>query len=454
MAKDLGKDSLSSLILKLSLPAIFSMVAAAVYNVADRIFVGKVNPLGLTAVGITMPLQIIQMVFVMMIGSGSATLISIYMGREEEEKAGKILLSASVYILASLLILTAVSLYFLDSIFALLKVSEEVYPMAKDYIVIILLGGVPGLTGYCLNSCVRALGYAKEAMFYVMVSSGLNIALDYLFILVWNYGVKGAAVATVLSQTLVTLFVIDFFRRNPLGKEGIAELKKTELASSIAEITGNGLPALYMQVFGTLVAIILNRYIISYGGDYHLASITLITSISHFFMMVVYGVGQGTQAIFGYNYGAQKPERTNAALKISLGFVILFMSGVLLLIQLMPRFFIGLFTDEKELIEISVHNIRIYLSMLPVVAIHSIVTTYLQSIKRPRASTLLYVLRYGAILVPALLILPKMLGADGVYLAYAFSEGSSGLVALLFGLHFLRLSPQELYRGESKKEKA
>lgn len=436
------------------MPAIFSMVAAAVYNVADRIFVGKVNSLGLTAVGITMPLQIVQMIFVMVIGSGSATLISIYMGREEEEKAGKILLSATIYIIVSLLILTLLSLHFLDDIFAVLKVSKEVYPMAKDYIAIILLGGVPGLTGYCLNSCVRALGYAKEAMFYVMISSVLNIVLDYFCILVWNYGVKGAAVATVISQTLVTVFIIFFFRRNPLGNQGIADLKKGEFLNCMGEITWNGMPTLYMQVFGTLVVIILNRYIISYGGDYHLASITLITSISHFFMMVVYGVGQGTQAIFGYNYGARKAERTNAALKLSLGFVILFMSGVLLSVQLVPEFFISFFTNERSLIEISVHNIRIYLSMLPMVAVHSIVTTYLQSIKRPKVSTFLYILRYGAILIPTLYILPERMGTDGVYLAYALSEGSSGLIALFFAFYFLRLSPEKLYLGEKKGKKA
>lgn len=448
LTKDLGKDSLGSLIFKLSVPAILSMVAAAVYNLVDRIFVGHVSPLGLTAVGITMPLQIAQMAFVMMVGVGSATLMSIYMGKGEKEKAHLVLLSAVFYIVVALIVLTVTAIYFLDEIFDRLKVSREVYPLAKDYIVILLWGGVPGLTGYCLNNCVRSLGHAKEAMTYVVVSSILNIGLDYLFVVQWGYGVKGAAIATVISQTVVTIFVARFFFKTPVGGQRFSNLSRGELLKNIGEITQNGLPSLYMQVFGTVVAIVLNRYIIFYGGDYHLASITIITSISHFFLMAVYGVGQGTQAIFGYNYGARKIERTNAALKLSLIFVVVFTTGVLFAILAMPRVFIGLFTDETELVEITVHNIRIYLSMLPMVGVHSIATTYLTSIKQPKMSTLLYILRYGAVLIPSLFVLPRFMGADGVYFSNAISEGLSGLIALLFLLHFLRKKPEEFYPDE------
>ncbi|MDO4793760.1 MAG: MATE family efflux transporter [Filifactor alocis] len=453
MTKDLGKDHLGSLILKLSVPAILSMIAAAVYNLVDRIFVGQIDPLALTAVGITMPLQIAQMSFVLMIGVGSSALMSIYMGRKEVERANRILLTATIYIVISLAGLTILGLFFLERIFALLRVSAEVHPMARDYIVIILLGGVPGLSGYCLTNCIRALGHAKEAMIYITVSSILNIVLDYLFVLKLGYGVKGAAVATVISQVLVTVFVARFFLKHPVGEEGFFHLRGKQLRHNVAEITKNGLPTLYMQVFGTVVAIVLNRYIIFYGGDYHLASITIITSTSHFFLMVVYGVGQGTQAIFGYNYGAGRMDRTKAALKISLGFVIVFTVTVLVAIQAVPRFFIGLFTDEAELMDITVHNIRIYLSMLPMVGIHSIATTYLTSIEQPKMSTLLYILRYGAILIPALFIFPNLMGADGVYLSNAISEGLSGLIALTVLGYFLRRSPEELYQGEDERGK-
>lgn len=453
LTKDLEKDRLGSLILKLSVPAILSMIAAAVYNLVDRIFVGQIDPLALTAVGVTMPLQIAQMAFVLMIGVGSSTLMSIYMGKKEAEKANRILLTATLYIVISLVGLTGIGVLFLDRIFELLKVSKEVHPLAKEYIVILLLGGAPGLSGYCLTNCIRSLGHAKEAMVYITVSSLLNIVLDYLFVLKLGYGVKGAAVATVISQVLVTVFVARFFLKHPLGEEGFSHLKGKELWHNISEITQNGLPTLYMQVFGTVVAIVLNRYIIFYGGDYHLASITIITSISHFFLMVVYGVGQGTQAIFGYNYGAGKMDRTKAALKISLGFVIAFTVTVLVAIQAVPRFFIGLFTDEAELMDITVHNIRIYLSMLPMVGIHSIATTYLTSIKQPKMSTILYILRYGAILIPALLVLPKLMGSDGVYFSNAISEGLSGLIALVMLGYFLKKSPEELYRGEGERRK-
>lgn len=438
MTKDLGRDPLGSLILRMSIPAILSMVSAAVYNLVDRIFVGQVDPLGLTAVGITMPLQIAQMAFVLMIGVGAATLMSIYMGRGDVEKANKILYSATVYIIVTLFVLTVLMLLFLDEIFELLKVSREVYPLARSYIVIMIWGAVPGLAGYCLNNCVRSLGHAKEAMTYVVVSSLLNIVLDAVFILELGYGVEGAAIATVLSQTLVTVFVARFFYRNPVGDTKFVQLTKGEFLLNVREITQNGLPSLYMQVFGTVVSIVLNRYIIFYGGDYHLASVTIITSISHFFLMAVYGVGQGVQPIFGYNYGAGKFDRTNEALKLSLLFVVGFTLAVLFLIEVFPRFFIRMFTDDEELIEITIHNIRIYLSMLPMVGIHLIATTYLQSIKQPKISTFLYIMRYGGILVPMLFLFPRFMGSDGVYVSNAISEGGSGLLALLSLMYFLK----------------
>lgn len=443
LTSDLERDSLSSLIVKLSVPAILSMISAAIYNLVDRIFVGQVNPLGLTAVGITMPIQIAQMAFVLMIGVGSATLMSIYMGSKEVEKANKILYCATIYILITLSVLTGLALFFLDDIFDLLRVSHEVYPLAREYIVIMIWGSVPGLAGYCLNNCVRSLGNAKEAMTYVVVSSILNIVLDALFILQLGYGIKGAAIATVLSQSLVTVFVARFFYRNPVGTTKFVKLTKGEFLDNVKEITQNGLPSLYMQVFGTFVSIVLNRYIIFYGGDYHLASITIITSISHFFLMVVYGIGQGTQPIFGYNYGAGRIDRTNQALRISLLSVIGFTLVVLFLIEVFPEFFIRMFTSDEELIAITVHNMRIYLSMLPMVGIHSIATTYLQSIKHPKISTVLYIMRYGAILVPMLFLLPKRMGSDGVYIANAISEGGSGFFALMSLVYFLKKEPEK-----------
>lgn len=434
---DLGSTPVTVLLMRLSIPAILSMMTAAIYNVVDRIFVGQLNPLGLTAIGITMPVQIIQMAFVLMVGVGSATLISVECGRGDSAKAQRILDIAFYYFVITQLIVTVLGIVFLDPLFVLLNVSTEVFPYARIYTIITLLGGVPGLTGYCLNNAVRAMGHAQESMVYVIVSSAANIALDALFVLGLQWGVAGAAMATVLSQTLVTVFVLRFFCLHPIDPAWtIRRLFPANLLSdaaqtfsSVAEITHNGLPNLYMQIFGTIVNLLLNRSLIRYGGDYHMASMTIIQALNQFFLMAVYGVGQGAQPVFGYNFGAGKPQRTKEALTIALKFVTGVMLLVVALIFLFPNFFVGLFTGEAKLIATTVPNLMICLSVLPFVAIHSISATYFQSTKQPLYATALYILRFGGILIPALLVLPRIFGITGVYAANALSDGLSGLIA-------------------------
>lgn len=448
MQNDLGNEKISTLLLKLSVPAIMSMLVAAIYNIVDRIFIGRVNPLGLTAVGITMPLQVVQMAFVLLIGIGSATLISINYGRGDIEKANKILRHAFIFIIIGELFVTLTCIAFLNPIFNLLGVSKEIYSLSRDYIIWILIGGVPGLTGYCLNNTVRSIGHSKESMYIVTISSVLNIILDALFILILGWGVVGAAIATVISQTVVTIFVLSFFSIDRYNSPVSLKLSNMKIdIEIIKEIVQNGLPNFYMQVFGTIVSIILNRYIIGFGGNYHLASVTIITSISLFLTMIIYGIGQGVQPIIGYNFGAEKYDRVldsvEMAMKVVVGIGILF----LIIILFAPKLFIVLFTDQKHLIEITEHNIRIYLLGITFIGIHSVSSTFFQSIKEPKISSILYILRYGAILVPGLLIFPKFLGIDGVYFANAISDIGSGAVALILLIRFLRKFRKEMYNN-------
>lgn len=439
---DLGNDDIYKLLLNLSIPAILSMVVAAAYNMVDRIFVGNVNPLGLSSIGVTMPFQIMQMAFVLLIGVGASTLISIKYGQGDLYKAKMLLSSAFKMIVVTEIIITILCLVFLDKIFVILNISDDIYQLSKDYIVIILLGGVPSLTGYCLNNIVRSLGFSKESMIIVIASSLINIVLDWLFVIVLDMQIKGAAIATVISQTFVTLFVLYFFcsknTQSPIKLEfdifKRQNLKKDyddNILSYAKNIISNGLPNFYMQIFGTFVNIALNNSILKYGNDYHLASITIISSISLFFTMIIYGVSQGMQPIVGFNYGNKKIYRSVQSVKISLAFVVFISSLGLLMIEKYPSFFTSFFTRDLNLRQIANHNLKIYLLGLPMIAIHSITTTFLQSVKMPRFSTFLYILRYGGILIPCLMIFPNYLGIDGVYISNAISNIVSGLVALI-----------------------
>lgn len=432
MSKNLGNDKISKLLLDMSIPAILSMLVAAIYNIVDRIFIGRINPLGLTAIGITMPFQVVQMAFILLIGVGGSTLISIKYGEKKYDSAEKILYNSLVLIIISELIISLVCIIFMDPIFDLLGVSKDVYRYAKDYIWIILIGGVPGLTGYCLNNSVRSLGHAKESMIIVMVSSILNIILDALFIFVFKWGVKGAAIATVISQTMVTVFVLYFF----IKAEDIPIKFRKKNASfdlkAVWEIFQNGLPNFYMNLFGTIVSIILNRFIIDFGGDYHLASVTIISSVSLFITMIIYGISQGAQPLIGYNFGANKYHRIVETVKLTSGVIVAISSLFLIFIEFYPKFFVYPYTSDARLLDITGHNIRIYLLGITFVGIHSIATTYFQSIRRPKISSLLYILRYGGILIPLLYIVPKIIGINGVYLSNALSDTISGVVALIF----------------------
>lgn len=432
MSKDLGNDKISKLLLDMSIPAILSMLVAAIYNIVDRIFIGRINPLGLTAIGITMPFQVVQMAFILLIGVGGSTLISIKYGEKKYDSAEKILYNSLVLIIISELIISLVCIIFMDPIFDLMGVSKDVYGYAKDYIWIILIGGVPGLTGYCLNNSVRSLGHAKESMIIVMVSSILNIILDALFIFVFKWGVKGAAIATVISQTMVTVFVLYFF----IKAEDIPIKFRKKNASfdlkAVWEIFQNGLPNFYMNLFGTIVSIILNRFIIDFGGDYHLASVTIISSVSLFITMIIYGISQGAQPLIGYNFGANKYHRIVETVKLTTGVIVAISSLFLIFIEFYPKLFVYPYTSDTRLLDITGHNIRIYLLGITFVGIHSIATTYFQSIRRPKISSLLYILRYGGILIPFLYIVPKIMGINGVYLSNALSDTISGVVALIF----------------------
>lgn len=431
MNKDLANDKISKLLVEMSIPAILSMLVAAIYNIVDRIFIGRTNPLGLTAIGITMPFQVVQMAFVLLIGVGASTLISIKYGEKKYDSAEKILFNALILIIISELIITLVCLVFMDPIFDLLGVSKDVYNYAREYIIVILLGGVPGLTGYCLNNCVRSLGHAKESMMIVLISSVLNIGLDALFIFVFKWGVMGAAVATVISQTLVTVFVLYFFINAAHVPIKLRKKKASFDWSSVLEIFKNGLPNFFMNIFGTIVSIILNRFIIDLGSDYHLASVTIITSISMFITMVIYGISQGAQPLIGYNFGANKYDRIVETVKLTTGLIIVISSVFLGIIELYPNIFVYLFTSETRLLDITTKNIKIYLLGITFIGIHSIATTYFQSIRRPKTSSILYILRYGGVLIPLLYIVPNVMGISGVYLSNALSDIISGGIALI-----------------------
>lgn len=431
MNHNLGTEKVSRLLWQLSIPAILGMLSSAIFNIVDRIFVEKVSPYALTAVGITMPIQVLQMAFVLLIGIGSSALVSIKLGEGKKEEAEDVLYLALKYIILFLAVFAGLFLYFLKPLMNLLAVSEHVYPYAKTYIIIIIVGAIIGIPGYCLNNSLRSIGQAKTSMKIVIITSILNMVLDPILIFGLHLGVAGAAIATVISQTVLTIYVIyafctrtDFMIR--LRKRNVEH--EWELLKTGAKM---GMPSFFVQILATMVNVFVNKRLVKYGTDLDVAAITIISSIFTFYHMVVMGLVQGNNAICGFNWGAKQYDRVKQSLKLAMTYAFILSLGLFAVIELFPHALVDLFTSKAELSDITVRGIRLYLCMIPLVGLQSVSAQYFQAVGKARKSSILAFLRYGIIIIPSVYFLAPKMGVRGIYLSNAVSDGIASVVAIV-----------------------
>lgn len=431
MKHNLGTEKVNRLLWQLSIPAILGMLSSAIFNIVDRIFVGKVSSYALTAVGITMPIQILQMAFILLIGVGSSSLISIKLGEEKKEEAEAILYLAFKSIIIFLIVFAGIFLIFLDPILQLLAISKEVYPFAKEYIVIIIVGSIIGIPGYCLNNSLRSIGQANTSMKIIVITSIVNIILDPIFIFVFDLGIAGAAIATVISQVILTVYVVYTFIKR---EDFMIHLKRSKVNHEgrlLLETFKMGLPSFYVQLLATVVNVFINNSLLHFGTDFDVAAVTIMASIFSFYHMVIFGIVQGNNAICGYNFGAKRYDRVRKSLELALlyGFslsVILF-----LVIQIYPSGIVGMFSDEAVLVAKTSEGIKIYLSMLPLIGLQTVSSQYFQAVGKAKRSSMLSFLRYGVIIIPAILVLGPRFGVNGIYVSNALSDGLASVVAIV-----------------------
>lgn len=430
MNERLGTENISSLLRSLTIPAILGMLSGAILNLADRIFIGRFHPLALTAVGITMPIQILQMAIVLLIGAGSSTLVSIRLGEGKKEEAEDILFLSFKYILILMAAFAAAFLLFLNPLLRLLSVSEAVRPYAEPYILIIVTGGVLGMPGYCLTNLLRSIGKAEITMRAILLSSLLNLLLDPLFIFLFGWGISGAAIATILSQTLLTIYILWYFSSETSLIIRLRFKKTKNEVTLLTSILKQGSPSLYVQILATLLSLFVNRKFVRYGSDLEVASVTIISTIFTFYNLMIYGLVQGNQPICGYNIGLKRYDRVLESLRLSLTYAFLLSTALFLLVQFLPSALVFLFTKDRSLREITTQGMRLYLMMLPLVGLQTIASQYFQSVGRPLTSTLLSLLRYGVIMIPCTLLLAPKLGVRGIYMSNAVSDFIASLIAI------------------------
>jgi len=441
----LGEKSVGRLLWDFSLPAITGMLVNALYNVVDSIFVGHgVGPIGLAAVTIAFPIMIILMGFGMLVGVGATTLISIRIGQQQKKEAEKILGNAFVIGLLLSVSLSGVFLLFLDPILVQLGAEPDVLPYAHDFTCIILFGSTFMFTGFGLNNIIRAEGSPKTAMMTMIISAVLNTILNPLFIFGLGLGIRGSALATVLSQLVSATWVLGHF----LGPGSFLKFRRENFSIDKA-LVGNiftmGASAFFMQVAASIVAGLLNFTLASYGGQMAIAAMGIINRVSLLMLMPLFGIGQGMAPIVGYNYGARNYGRVKETVKKA-AFVATAVSATgFILIEGLDTYIIRLFTSEPELIRLGAAGLRLYLLMLPIIGFQIIGSMFFQAIGKPVQSLLLSMSRQILILIPLLFILPRFIGLDGVWLAGPAADlGSTALTGVLLFFELRRLTPCEV----------
>lgn len=431
--KHLGDAPIGKLLLQYSIPAIIGMVVNALYNIVDRMFIGNIPDIGslaITGVGITMPIMTIVLAFGMLIGIGTTANISLNLGKGNRTTAEKLLGNAFTLSIIVGLAIAITGTIFANPILNLFGASENTLFYAKEYIGIILLGCTFNILSFALNSTVRADGNPKMSSITMVIGCGANIILDYLFIFVLNLGVKGAALATIISQA-VTFFIILYYYT--AGNSNLKlKIENFKLKKHLVTMTfAIGIAPFATQIANSLVQVIANNALKTYGSDLAIGAMTVISSLNIIFMMPIFGINQGCQPIIGFNYGAKKYERAKEAFKYAtIAACVICIIGFIS-IQCFPTQIISLFNNDPELTTLAIKGIRIYLLMMPVVGINIVATSYYQSIGKAKISMFVSLLRQVILLIPFTIILPKFIGLDGVWAAGACADSLSVIITLI-----------------------
>lgn len=428
---ELKDEKIWKLLLKFSIPAIIGMMVNALYNVVDRMYIGRLGALAMTGIGLNLPFMTILMAFGMLVGIGSGAIISIRLGQNKKEEAEKILGNAVTLIFIIISIVVVLSYIFKTDLLYLFGASTETIGYADDYISIILAGALFQGLGFGINNIIRAEGNPKIAMYTMLIGAIINIVLDPIFIFTFNMGIKGAALATIISQFVSMVWVFKHF----LSEKSNLKLKINNLKldmSIIKNIFAIGMAPFFMQIAASLVTIISNNALKTHGGDMAIGAMTVINAIAIFFLMPIFGINQGSQPIIGFNYGAGEYKRVKSALKLAVAAGTAVATLGFILTQFYTVGLIKIFNDDPELIKFTTTGMKIFLAMLPLVGFQIVSSNYFQAVGKAPKSMFLSLLRQVIVLIPMLIILPKYLGLTGVWLAGPISDFTASIVTAVF----------------------
>ncbi len=442
----LAEDKMLPLIMRFSIPTIVGMLVNALYNTVDRIYIGhKIGHEGIAGITVSFPIMVLMMAFSMLIGFGASSLLAIRLGEKKHDEVRTITGNSIVLFLIVSAVLTTLGLIFMKPLLTAFGASKDIMPYAKDYLGIVVWGATFQTLGFGMNNQVRALGSPKVAMLTMFVGAGINIVLDPIFIYVFNWGMKGAAFATVLSMMASAIWVMIYLfgKNNDLSPKREHFKLKGEV---VKKMLAMGTPPFVMQIVASGYLIIMNKTLVNLGGDIALSAMGIAHSVNNLIMMPVFGLNQGVQPVIGYNYGAKNFDRVRSAVKTGMGLATAFVSVGFLMAMLIPKPLVMLFnSDDMDLINASVKVVRIFNYALPFVGFQIIGSGFFQSTGKPRQSTSITLIRQLVILIPLVLILPRIWNPplDGVFHAIPISDFlATFLSAAWVGWHLKNLEKQ------------
>ena len=428
----LGTEPVGKLLLKLSVPTVIAQLINMLYNIVDRIYIGHIpgdGSLALTGVGVCMPIIMIVSAFAALVSSGGAPRASIHMGKQDNDSAENILSNCfSLQIIVSV-ILTVILLIWGKDLLLAFGASENTISYAVDYMNVYAFGTLFVQLTLGMNAFITAQGFTSISMVSVLIGAVCNITLDPIFIFVLHMGVKGAALATIISQAISTIWVVLFL----CGKKTQLHLRKKYMRlvpKVILPCVALGLAAFIMQASESVVSVCFNSSLLRYGGDIAVGSMTILTSVMQFAMLPLQGIAQGAQPISSYNYGAKNADRVKKTFRLLLIVCLSYSAILWAAVQLVPRMFVSIFTADTSLIDFTAPMLKIYLGGLFLFGIQIACQMTVTSLGTAVNSIIVAVVRKFVLLIPLIYIMPHMVSnpTTGVYMA----EPIADIIAVLF----------------------
>ena len=438
---ELGTERIGKLLAQYAVPAIIAMTASSLYHITDSVFIGHgVGALAISGLTITFPLMNLSAAFGSLVGAGASTLLSIRMGQKDYETANTILGNVITLNIIIGVLFAAVTLIFLDPILYFFGASEATLPYARDFMQVILLGNVITHIYFGLNAMLRSSGSPEKSMYATIFTVAINVILNPLFIFVFDWGIRGSALATIISQTIMLCWQLKLFsdKSNFIHlKKGIFKLRKRIVIDSLSI----GLSPFMMNAAACLIVIVINQGLIRAGGDHGdlaVGAYGIVNRIAFLFVMVVMGLNQGMQPIAGYNFGAMLYKRVNEVLKKTIILATCVTTLGFLVVELFPVTVASIFTDDEELIALAANGLRIVFIVFPIVGFQMVTANFFQSIGMAGKAIFMSLSRQLMFLLPCLFILPYFWGINGIWISLPAADFISSIVAGFMLVHQYR----------------